>query len=208
MKQEIDLQEIEQRTFRDSQQDGLFELVMGICMVAISTRLFSRILVFMLLLPVLLFGPMLAAMRKRYTYPRIGYVKLIPDKPKAVLTGILLVTLVVIVAMAVAFLLFGDVRDFNLWLKWVPFWGGVVLAGMFSSLASKSGSPRYYVFAVWSLISGFVLSILNFEAVETGTLLYFAVMGCLLIPWGAAKFAMFLRKHPKREMEVSNDDGN
>jgi len=134
MKQEIDLQEIEQKTFRDSQQDGLFELVMDICMIAMSTRLFSRILVFILALPVLLFGPMLAAMRKRYTYPRIGYVKLIPDKPKAVLTGILLVTLVVIVAMAVAFLLFGDVRDFNLWLKWVPFWGGVVLAGMFSSL--------------------------------------------------------------------------
>jgi len=67
MEQEIDLKEIEQKTFRDSQQDGLLELVMGICMVTMSTRLISPVLVFMLALPVLLFGPVLVAMRKRFT---------------------------------------------------------------------------------------------------------------------------------------------
>jgi len=204
MEQEIDLKEIEQKTFRDCHQDGLLELVMGICMVTMSTRLISPFLVFMLALPVLLFGPVLVAMRKRFTYPRIGYVKLIPDKPKEVLAVIFLITLIVIVVMAVAFLLFGDVRDFNLWLKWIPVWGGVVLAGMFSSFGSKSGCARYYVFALWSLISGFVLSILNFEAVETGTLLYFLVMGCLLIPWGLVTFIRFLRKSPKRIQEINN----
>jgi len=156
----------------------------------------------MLALPVLVFGPVLVAMRKRFTYPRIGYVKLIPDKPKEVLGAIFLITLIVIVVMAVTFFLLGDVRDFNLWLKWIPVWGGVVLAGMFSSFGSKSGCARYYVFALWSLISGFVLSILHFEAVETGTLLYFLVVGCLLIPWGLATFIRFLLKYPKPAMEV------
>ncbi len=204
MKQKIDLKEIEKKTFRDSQQDGLLELVMGICMVAMSTRLISRFLVFMLALPVILFGPALMAMRKRFTHPRIGYVKLIPDKPKEVLGAIFLITLIVVVVLAVAFFLLGDVRDFNLWMKWVPAWGGVVLAGMFSSFGSKSGCARYYVFALWSLISGFVLSILNFKAVETGTLLYFLVMGCLLIPWGLVTFIRFLRKSPKRIQEINN----
>jgi hypothetical protein len=202
MEKEINLHQIEQKTFRESQQDGLLELVMGICMVAISTRLFSRLLVGMLVIPVILFGPVLIAMRKRFTYPRIGYVKLIQDKPKEVLGGIFLITLIVIVVMAVVFLLFGDVRNFNLWMKWLPVWGGIVLAGMFSSFGSKSGCIRYYVFAFWSLISGFVLSILHFEEVETGTLLYFLIMGCLLIPWGLITFIRFLRKYSKQAEEV------
>jgi hypothetical protein len=202
MAQEIDLKNIEQKTFRQSQQDGLMELVMGICMLAISTRLFSRLLIFMLALPVFLFAPLLALMRRQFTHPRIGYVKLIPDKSKSVITGIFLVTLVVIAVMAVAFIFFGDVRDFNLWLRWCPFWGGTVLAGMFGSLASKSGAARYYIFAGWSFLSGIVLSVFNFEAVETGTLLYFAVMGGLLVPFGLIQFVIFLRKHPKFAQEA------
>ncbi|MHC4206885.1 MAG: hypothetical protein ACYSTT_19690 [Planctomycetota bacterium] len=202
MVQEIDLKNIEQKTFSQSQQDGLMELVMGICMLAISTRLFSRFLIFMLALPVFLFGPLLALTRRRFTHPRIGYVKLLPDKPKSVIAGILLVTLVVIAAMAVAFFFFGDVRDFNLWMRWCPFWGGTVLAGMFSSLASKSGAVRYYIFAVWSFLSGIALSMIKFDIVETGVLLYFAVMGGLLIPFGLIQFAMFLRKHPKVAQEA------
>jgi hypothetical protein len=171
-------------------------------MLAISTRLFSRLLIFMLALPVFLFGPLLALMRRRFTHSRIGYVRLIPDKPKSVITGILLVTLVVIILMAVVFFFLGDVQDFKLWLRWCPFWGGTVLAGMFSFLASKSGATRYYIFAGWSLLSGIVLSVLEFDAVETGTLLYFAVMGGLLVPFGLVQFVMFLRQYPKPEQEV------
>jgi hypothetical protein len=202
MESKINLKEIEQKTFRESNQDGLLELVMGICMAAISTRLISRVLVVMLILPLILFGPVLVALRKRYTYPRIGYVKLIPDKPKEVIGAIFLITLIVVVIMAVIFFLLGDVRDFNLWMKWIPVWGGVVLAGMFSSFGSKSGCLRYYIFAIWSLISGLVLSVLRFEAVETGTLLYFLAMGALLIPWGLVRFIRFLRKYSELSGEV------
>jgi len=202
MESKINLKEIEQKTFRESNQDGLLELVMGICMAAISMRLISRVLVVMLILPLILFGPVLVALRKRYTYPRIGYVKLIPDKPKEVIGAIFLITLIVIVVLAVIFFFLGDVRDFNLWMKWIPVWGGVVLAGMFSSFGSKSGCIRYYIFAIWSLISGFVLSIIPFKAVETGTLLYFLVMGALLIPWGLVTFIRFLRKYSRLSGEV------
>lgn len=202
MAQEIDLKNIEQKTFRQSQQDGLMELVMGICMLAISTRLFSRLFIFMMILPVFLFGPLLALMRRRFTHPRIGYVKLIPDRPKSVIVGILIVTLVVVALMAVVFFFFGNIRDFNLWMRWCPFWGGTVIAGMFSSLASKSNAIRYYIFAGWSLLSGIVLSVIEFDTVETGVLLYFAVMGGLLIPFGLIQFIVFLREHPKAAQEV------
>ena len=207
MGKEIDVRGIERKAFADSQQDGLLELVMGICMVAISTRLFSRVLVVMLVLPVILFHPFLEAMRKRFTYPRIGYVKLIPDKPKEAIAGIFLVSVVVAGILVVAFLIFGGIRNLDLWLRWCPFWGGTVLAGMFSSFASKSGAARHYVFAGWSLLAGIVLSLIRFDAVETGTLLYFAAMGTLLIPFGLVSFVTFLREHPRsvEEADVGNE---
>ena len=204
MKQEINVKEIEQKTFSQSQQDGLMEFVMGICLLAMSTRLFSRVLIGMFPLAMILFRPALNAMKKRFTYPRIGFVKLIPDKPKDAISGIALITLIVIAVLAVAFILFADVGDFGLWLKWVPVWAGVVLAIMFISLAAKSGTIRYYIFALWSVLYGLVLSILNFEPVETGTLLYFLAMGALLTPSGLVIFIRFLRKFPKPAEEITN----
>ncbi|MHC4461428.1 MAG: hypothetical protein ACYS6W_14735 [Planctomycetota bacterium] len=206
MKQEVDFKEIEQKAFRDSQQDGLLEFVMGMCLLIMSTRLISRVLIVMFPLAMLLFKPVLEALRKQFTYPRIGYVKLIPDKPKDTVGAIAVVTLIVIAIMAVAFVLFANVRDFNLWLKWVPVWGGTVLAGMFCSFASKSGAPRYYAYALWSVITGLALSIIKFEPIETGTLLYFLVMGALLIPCGMVLFIRFLRKYPETVKEAQNDN--
>jgi hypothetical protein len=206
MKQEVDFKEIEQKTIRFSQQDGLMEFVMGICMVAMSTRLLSRVLIVMFPLAMLLFRPALEAMRKRFTYPRIGYVKLIPDKPKDAISGIALITLIIIAVMAVVFILFADVRNFSLWLKWVPVWAGVILAIMFVSLATKSGATRYYIFALYSVVIGFVLSVTSFTKVETGTLLYFLVMGGLLVPSGSVLFIRFMRNYPMPVKEAQNDN--
>jgi hypothetical protein len=205
MSGQIDVREMERRVFAESQQDGLLELVMGICMIGISTRLFSRVLVVMLVLPVILFAPLLETMRRRFTYPRTGYVKLIPDKPGHVVGGILIVSVVVLAVLAVVLLGLGKVGDFDLWLRWCPFWGGTVLAGMFSSFASRSGANRNYIFAAWSFVAGIVLSALEFDTVETGTLLYFAVMGGLLIPFGLVRFVTFLREHPKGLEETQDD---
>lgn len=204
MSLKIDVKEIEQKTFRQSQQDGLMEFVMGICMLAMSTRLFSRVLIGMFPIAVILFSPILNALRTRFTYPRMGYVKLIEDKPKEVIGGIALVTLIIIAVLAVVFILFADVRDFGLWMKWVPLWAGVVIAIMFVSLAAKSATTRYYIFALYSVVAGFVLSILRFEVVETGTLLYFLAMGAFLIPSGLILFIRFLRKYPKPAEEFNN----
>ncbi len=206
MKQQVDFKEIEQKAFRDSQQDGLMEFVMGICLLAMSTRLLSRVLIVMFPIAMILFRPALNAMRKRFTYPRTGFVKLIPDRPKDAIAGIALITLIIIAVMAIAFILFADVRNFNLWLKWVPLWAGVVLAIMFVSLAAKSATTRYYIFALWSVISGIVLSIPNFEPIETGTLLYFLAMGVFLTPSGFLLFIRFLRKYPEPIKEAQNDN--
>jgi len=204
MEQQVDIKKIEQKAFTQSQQDGLMEFVMGICLLAMSTRLLSRALIGMFPIAMLIFRPALTAMRKRFTYPRTGFVKLVEDKPKDAIAGIALVTLIVIAVLAVAFIIFADVTDFGLWIKWVPLRAGVVLAIMFVSLAAKSANKRYYIFSLYSLVAGFVLSLTQFAKVETGTLLYFLTMGAFLTPFGLVLFIQFLHRHPKPALEVIN----
>jgi hypothetical protein len=204
MKQQINVKEIGQKTFRESQQDGLMEFLMGICLLAMSTRLLSRVLIGMFPIAILFFSPILNALRKRFTYPRTGFVKLLEDKPKDAIAGIALVTLIVIAILAVSFILFANVRDFSLWMKWVPFWAGIIIAVMFVSLAAQSAAARYYIFAVYSLIVGLVLSLLQFAEVETGTLLYFLAMGAFLTPFGLVLFIRFLHRYPIHAEGLTN----
>jgi len=206
MKLQLDIKKIEQKAFSQAQQDGLMEFVMGICLMAMSTRLLSRVMIGMFPIAVILFAPILNAMRNRFTYPRIGYVKLIEDKPKDAIAGIAIVTLIIIAVLAVSFIIFADVRDFGLWMKWVPLWAGIIIAIMFVSLAAKSPTARYYIFAVYSLVVGLVLSIMKFAEVETGTLLYFLAMGAFLTPFGLVLFICFLRKYPEPAKEAQYDN--
>ncbi len=204
MDQQLDIKKIGQKAFSQSQQDGLMEFVMGICLLAMSTRLLSRVLIGMFPIAIILFGPVLNALRKRFTYPRTGFVKLVEDKPKDAVTGIALVTLIVIAVLAVAFILFANIGDFGLWMKWVPFWAGIMLAVMFVSLVAKSAAARYYIFAVYSLVTGLILSILQFAEVETGTLLYFLAMGAFLTSFGLVLFIRFLHRYPIHAEELTN----
>jgi hypothetical protein len=200
----VNLNEIERSAFRDSVQDGVMELAIGICLVAMSARLLSRILIVTLAFPLFLPRVLVLALRKRFTYRRIGYVKLIPDKAREVAPGIFLIMLVLIGVMALALLLFGDVGNFDLWVKWFPAMFGAQLAGFFLFLSSKSGLHRYAVVAAWSVISGLVSSLLNFQFRGAGVFVFFLSTGALLGFWGCLLFIRFLRDYPLTAKEEIN----
>lgn len=203
MSSEMNLKEFEREAYRVSQEDGLFELVVGFCLVAMAGRLLSRYLIFTLSFPLFLPWLLIPALRKRITYPRVGYVKMLPEKPQEV-GGVFILMFALIAFLAVALLIFGDVGNFSLWVKWFPAVFGVQLAGLFADLASKSGAARNYVFAVWSVLSGIVLSLLNFEFDTAGVFLYFLGMGIPLALWGLVLFIRFQRKYPIPPEETVN----
>lgn len=196
MAPDINVREIERKTFQESQRDGVMEIAIGMCFVAMSARLLSRALIFTLVFPLFLPRLLVVTLRKRFTYPRVGYVKFIPDSAKEIVPGILLLMLVLIAVMAIALLLFGDVGDFDLWVKWCPALFGVQLASFFVMLASKSGSNRHYLFAAWSAMAGFLSAIPNFEFRTAGVFVFFLTVGALLTFWGHVLFIRFLRNYP------------
>jgi hypothetical protein len=139
-------------------------------------------------------APGLEAIRKRLTYPRIGYVELVQEEPKTV-RGIGVYAIVVIAAMALAFAILGDIGDWRLWSRWSPTLVGVLLSGGMIYAASKSGAARYTVFLVLAVGLGVAFSILVPEP-YTGLTLYLLTLGGVFILCGAIIFLCFLHKNP------------
>jgi hypothetical protein len=201
MKQEINLKEIEQKAYRVSFQDGLVEIMLGILLISLGATFGSVLYVFAILIPIFLFPLFIEVIRKRYTYPRIGYAKLPMDDPKKTAKGIFGYTAVVLALMVICFLLLGKVKDAAAYKKWSPALMGILLVGGFLYAHGRSGSIRYIVFAVLAVVSGLLFSIMNFEYYD-GLIINFFVMGGIFIVTGSMLFILFVHKYPKPAEEV------
>lgn len=206
-KEELNLKQIEQKAYRVSFQDGLVEIMLGILLIGLGATFGSVLYVFAIFIPIFLFPRFIEVIRKRYTYPRIGYAKLPMDDPKKTAKGIFGYTAVVLALMVVCFLLFGKVKDAAAYKKWSPALMGVLLVGGFLYAHGKSGSIRYIVFAVLVVVLGLLFSIMNFESYN-GLIINFFVMGVIFIVTGFTLFILFLHKYPKIVKEMSDDDRN
>jgi len=207
MKQEINLKEIEQKAYRGSNQDGLMEIMIGILLIGLGATFGSGFYVFAILVPIFLFPRFMEGIRKRYTYPRIGYAKLPTDDPKKTAKGMFVYFVAVLAVFVFCLLLFGDVKNPALHKKWSPALMGVLLVGGFLYAHGKSGNIRYIVFAVLAVVSGLLFSIMNFESYD-GLIINFFVMGGIFVVTGFTLFILFLYKYPKLVKEVSYDDRN
>jgi hypothetical protein len=202
MSQNLDVKQVEQRVWRASQQDGLMEVAIGILLAATALQIRTKGLIALWIVVLVSLAPGLEAIRKRVTYPRIGYVELVQEEPKTV-RGIGVYTIIVFVAMALAFVIFGDIGDLTLWQRWSPTLAGVLLSGGMIYAASKSGAARYTVFMVLAVGLGVAFSIL-FPEGYTGLTLYLLTLGGVFILCGAIIFLRFLHKNPLPAEEAAD----
>ncbi len=195
MTQNINLKEIEKKAYRDSQQDGLMEVMMGLILITFGGFFYSTVFAFYILL-IVFSGKIVEFIRRRYTYPRIGFVKFHEENPKDALTGVFLFEFAVIVIIFTLISIFGDVKDYSQWVKWSPLFFGMILVGPFAHAASRSGSIRYTGYAILSVILGVFFSLIEFGSGCTGLILYLVFIGAFLFLGGLAIFTRFLRKYP------------
>ena len=191
----IDLPKIEKKAYRDSQQDGLMEVMMGLILMIFGGFFYSPIFAFYILL-IIFSGKIVEFIRRRYTHPRIGFVKFQKENPKDALAGVFLFELAVIVIMFTLIFISGNVTDYSLWVKWSPLFFGMILVGPFAHAASRSGSVRYYGYAILSVILGIFFSLVEFGSGCTGLILYLVLIGGFLVLSGLVIFIRFLRKYP------------
>ncbi|MCD4841416.1 MAG: hypothetical protein K8R08_05350 [Methanosarcinales archaeon] len=195
MTQNINLKEIEKKAYRDSQQDGLMEVMMGLILMTFGGFFYSPIFAFYILL-IVFAGRIVEFIRRRYTHPRIGFVKFHEENPKDALTGVFLFEVAVIVIMFTLISIFGEVTDYSQWVKWSPLFFGMILVGPFAHAQSRSGNVRYTGYAILSVVLGLFFSLADFALGRTGLILYLVLMGGFLLISGLFIFARFLRRYP------------
>ena len=195
MTQNLNLKEIEKKAYRDSQQDGLMEVMMGLILMTFGGFFNSPVFAFYILL-IVFAGRIVESIRRRYTYPRIGFVKFHEENPKDALTGVFLFEFAVIVIIFTLISIFGDVKDYSQWVKWSPLFFGMILVGPFAHAASRSGSIRYTRYAIVSVILGIFFSLIEFGSGYAGLILYLVLIGAFLFISGLVIFTLFLRKYP------------
>ena len=171
------------------------EVMMGLILMTFGGFFYSPIFAFYILL-IIFSGKIVEFIRRRYTHPRIGFVKFHEENPKDALTGVFLFEFAVIVIIFTLISIFGDVKDYSLWVKWSPLFFGMILVGPFAHAASRSGSIRYTGYAILSVVLGLFFSLIEFGPGYAGLILYLVFIGAFLFLSGLVIFSQFLRKYP------------
>ena len=208
MSDKINLHEMEQEAYRLLTKDGLTEFLMGAILFVSSTS-FSGTSIFVpfLGLYVVFMKSIIEGFRKRFTYPRIGYVKLPDEDGKEIGVGILTFMGVIMLALAViVYLIYGRISG-DLVYKWIPLLIGLIFFGGLQYSYSKSGDRVTLVYIAISVLAGLVFSLMDFSNPKDGPRTYMLLMSAVFIVSGVLRFYTFTRDNPVMIVEdVSIDE--
>lgn len=207
MSTQIDMKEIERKSVRYIEQDGLGVIFMGLVFTGLGASIQNPgIVIVISLIAIILFSRFYRALKKRYTYPRVGYAEWPRDDPKKRGMGNVVFALSAIALFFICIFLFGDETDpITLYIKWFPTLDAVIFLHGLIYLHSKSGGAGPWVYAVVAIGLGLLFSILELDGFE-GTIYWCLSLGAFLILSGIIQFVLFLRKYPMPAQEVNNGE--
>ena len=207
-----DLKDIEQSAYRDTIRDGLTEILGGFLFALAPIMFYEPTFIiyfavfYVIFLPVIVEGA-----RKKYTYPRIGYVKVRISESGINLKGLVGLTIVVILGtFAATFLLTNDIYNYLNWVTILPFTIGMIMLGPSEYLVNKSGMKKYWLLGIVTSILGLLVSYLSianpgpnpYEGVATFSM----ILGVGLLIIGTITFVRFIRNNPVIAAQEDADD--
>jgi len=204
MVEKINLKQIERNIFRDYCQDGLVDMMFGAYFLFIGLLLPTGAVAPFIVFSIVFFAPLLQRLKKRFTYPRTGYVELRQGDPGPLpwfILGSLVLGLIALVAVLIAA---GVIAQPARWYRWMPIFFGIWLAGMLLGLGLNVRLVRYYVVAGVALAGGPIIALLPLTGKMENIGLFFAAVGAVLLAWGVVAFVRFLRKYPLPAEEAAD----
>jgi glucose uptake protein GlcU len=199
MKQNMDLKEIKHKAYRAIRQDGLDTVAGGIFLAFAAIFFIDIRFAGLLGLGTVIFVIMPEALRRKITYPRIGYAKFL--QPKGI-TNYLLIAFLVVICL-VLFYLFGKVAKFN-WL--MPLYLSIVFSGIAFISARKRRTWIDYALIILFLSSGITGILFTMSNHDPGWVTAYQLwsLALILITIGVVQFFNFLHKYPEPKKEVLN----
>ena len=200
-----DLSDLERRAWRYDSQDGIVELLAGFLFLIVARAVVEPQLTWMLALAIFPLRFAAKIMKERFSYPRIGYVKLRNEEGANLGRGMLTYLVGVVLAVAVVLLLLGDLTSWAAWLRWMPAIAGGFTSGGFLYVAQRSGLWRFRVLAAISVGWGVFCAAWLQAPRMLGVQRWAVGFGTLLLIVGAVTFVNFLRTHPVRDAEAPDE---
>ncbi|MFX0078599.1 MAG: hypothetical protein ACFE8O_05110 [Candidatus Hermodarchaeota archaeon] len=202
-------------------EDGLADLFFGVIFLGLAsvfTLLAHHItfLVFMIItLNPLFYGALIEAAKRRWVYPRAGYVKpkqLEETSTRGVLLILVLVTSIVLLPPVVLFII-SSYAGLFFWLIWIaPIGFGFAIAIGPFILARRYHLTRYYLFALLLPVIGVIVPWLNltvpnaYAAFFTTFAIQTAITGLLALFSGTVLFLQFLHRYPVEPTEAAEGE--
>ncbi len=204
MEKSLDPQQLAREVWRDSLQDGLYELSIGVGMLitalVLQTSLASLVIIIAIIAP-----PIIKKLKARITYPRTGYVNL-PDESKKLGRIMILLLGFAVVVILVLVVFWNKTNEKLVIYKWFPLLPAILFQGGFIPTGIKSGLARYYVYAVVAMVLGIVCVIPNLPGRFGNLSLYLAGISLFLLPWGIILLLRFIKKYTPLEDVERQDD--
>lgn len=207
MSENFDLLKLEQETFRTANQDGLTELWMGLMIMAIALLLVQTVFVAFIGLLIVFQTVFNEKIKEKFTYPRIGKVKLHGEGEAPTGYGWVLVIVIMIPAL-LSVVISARYENELIFLiaRWAPVLIGIGLIQPSAYLVSKSGLNRYYSIGVVSTILGVIFTLFEFSTPVYRMILYMAFIGGLFILTSFASLVRFVRKYPILDLEEAGNE--
>jgi hypothetical protein len=151
----------------------------------------------------IIFGPTaIERLRKKYTYPRIGYVKLQDEDPTNVGKGFFgFLFIVFLVPIALVIVLLGGNVTLAMLYQWLPFAFGFVILGPCIYLVDLTGSRKFYLLGIATSVTGFLVSLIVEQGL-LGFVLYMLGWSLVIMLTGFISFFRFIRKYPILDLEA------
>jgi hypothetical protein len=191
MPQTLDLQNLEKDSRGVFSEDGLLYVFCGLLLLLIGASFAVPALLPLVGFSALLIYPV-EALRRRITYPRIGYARF--SAPSGTVRGILGFTIVSVIALCI--LAFFDGGRFQ---RYLPMAISIVFAlAFYFGMSTHGVRPGDWFIIIVTLCAGFFAT-WRYDDWHDGAAALLGFVGLFLLVFGVIKLARFLRNYPYLE---------
>ncbi|MDD8013918.1 MAG: hypothetical protein PHX05_10605 [Acidobacteriota bacterium] len=203
----VNMKEIKRKTSGFFLQDGLTLVMLGLALLLFAfswQQLIGESAPYGLvgIFSVIILAGFVEWLRRRYTYPRIGYAA----QSLKINPFILVPTFLVMIGLPFWIILShgSDSSYLAAWALWIPVIIWFLIVAQLFDLGRKSGDKLYFLLAFFAVVIGTAMSLIRFASPIQACVFFFFMLGGTSIVVGLVKFVRFLRIHPIMDEDEEN----